>query len=762
MDNAHRPQRGTPSGRSGAGRGGTGRTGTGRTGTGRTGSSAKGGATRGSSPRGGTAKGSTAKGSTAKAGTARGGTAKGGTAKGGTPRSGAPRGATTKAGTAKGGTARGGAAKGRTVNGGSTAVRTGTGRTGTGRTGTGRTGTGRTGTGRTGTGRGRPSGRSGANRRGPRRPLTRLRARAGRAARAGDPNRRLRFALVLVLFVLSLFGGRLVQLQGLDASVLAAQALGQRTADAVLPAQQGSILDASGKVLATTVERRNITVDQRLVPQYRRRAGGQLVASGVNGAAADLSPVLHVPVAELEKRLSGDKSFAYVAKAVTPAIAEKVLRLAVTGIYTEQASRRYYPGGTVAANVLGFVGSDGRAWGGIEQAYATVLSGEPGSLTYERGRDGAVIPTGVVREVPPQNGSSVTLTLNSDLQYQAQQALSAQVKATGSEAGYLVAMTPEGKILALVSVPTFDPNRPAAAKVADRNDRALQDVFEPGSTTKVITLAAAIEEGTTTPHSRVIVPPTLRRAGITFHDAEKHGTEQLTTAGVLAKSSNLGTIKLGEQVPATTLYDYLVKFGIGQSTRLGIAESPGILAPADQWSSPQRYTVMFGQGVSVNALQVASVFATIANDGVRATPQLVAGTTTPDGVFHPAPAADSTRVVSARTAGQLRLMMEGVVGEHGTAVAAQIPGYRVAGKTGTAQAPDEDCGCYRGYTASFIGMAPADDPAVVVAVVLQRPTRGHYGGEVAAPVFQQVTTDALAELKVAPTGTRAPVMPLTW
>ena len=565
-----------------------------------------------------------------------------------------------------------------------------------------------------------------------------------------------------MLFVLSLFGGRLVQLQGLDSSALAAEALDQRIADAVLPARQGNILDASGGVLATTVERRNITVDQRLVPQYRRQVEGQLVSSGVRGAATDLSRVLGVPAADLEKQLTGSQPFAYVKKGVTPAVARKVLRLAVTGVYTEQASRRYYPGGSVAANVLGFVGSDGRAWGGIEQTYASALAGKPGSITYERGMDGAEIPTGVAREVEPQDGSSVNLTLNSDLQFQAQQALAAQVKATDAEAGYLVAMTPGGRVLALVSLPTFDPNRPGASKVADRNDRALQDVFEPGSTAKVVTLAAALEEGTTTPLSPVTVPSKLRRAGTTFHDAERHAVQHLTTAGVLAKSSNIGTIKLGEQVPAATLYDYLTKFGIGRSTGLGLAESRGILAPASKWSDTQHYTVMFGQGVSVNALQAASVFATIANDGVRVDPQLIAGTTAPDGTFHPAPTPGSNRVIGARTASQMRLMMEEVVGRHGTAVAATIPGYRVAGKTGTSNAPDERCGCYRGYTASFVGMAPADDPQVVVAVVLQRPTRGHYGGEVAAPVFQQVMTDALAELKVAPTGTKPPVMPLTW
>jgi cell division protein FtsI (penicillin-binding protein 3) len=567
--------------------------------------------------------------------------------------------------------------------------------------------------------------------------------------------------VAILLFVLTLFGGRLIQLQGLDASVLAAQALDKRIADIRIPAEQGDILDAEGTVLATTVERRDITVDQRLVPQYKRWQDGVVVSSGVRGAAADLSSTLDMPAAQIEERLTGTQPFAYVKKDVTPAVSNAVLHLAVTGIFSQQASRRYYPGGEVAANVLGFVGSDGRAWGGIEQAYATELAGKAGSITYERGRDGTEIPTGIAHEQPPVDGSSVNLTLDSDLQYQAQQALAAKMEESGAEAGYLVAMRPTGEILALVSLPTFDPNNPSASRTADRNDRALQDVFEPGSTAKVITLAAALEEGTTTPTSTVTVPSRLRRGGTSFRDAEDHGVQHLTTTGVLAKSSNIGTLLLGEQVAAPTLYDYLTAFGIGQSTGIGLVESRGILAPVGNWSSSQRYTVMFGQGVSVNALQAASVFATIANDGVRVTPRIVAGTTTADGTFLPAAEGTGTRVISPQTAAELRLMMENVVSNDGTAAAATIPGYRVAGKTGTANAPDGNGG-YRGYTTSFIGMAPADDPQVVVAVVLQRPTNGHYGGVVAAPVFQQVMTDALNELEITPTGTDAPRMPLTW
>jgi cell division protein FtsI (penicillin-binding protein 3) len=584
-----------------------------------------------------------------------------------------------------------------------------------------------------------------------------------RGPRAANPDRRLRFALFTALFLLSLLGGRLVQLQGLDASALAAQALHQRTTRVTLQAHRGNITDASGVVLATTVERRDIVVDQNLVGRYKRQVDGRKVPVGVRGAAQDLARVLPVREATLVTRLSGTRKFAYVARGVTPAAARAAMRLTIPGLYSQQASRRMYPNGQVAANLLGFLGGDGKAWNGIEGEYDTVLRGRDGVLTYEQGADGTEIPTGVVSETEPTDGSMVRLTIDSYLQWKFQQVLAAKVAETKARGGFGVAMDPRtGQVLALVSVPTFDPNAPGEAASGSRGNPALLSVFEPGSTAKVITVAAAMQERKVTSYTPVTVPASLRRAGITFHDAEVHGTERLTTAGVLAQSSNLGTIEIGERLPASTLHTYLARFGLGKPTGVGLPESRGILAPASQWSGSQRYTVMFGQGLSVNALQATSVFATLANDGVRVEPRLVAGTTDPSGAYHPAPAAGSVKVVSPKVAEQTRLMLENVVGEHGTAVSAKIPGYRVAGKTGTSNYPDPKCGCYKGYTASFIGMAPADHPRLVIAAVLDRPVTGHYGGQVAAPVFQQVMTYALAERKIPPTGTRAPAMPLKW
>jgi cell division protein FtsI (penicillin-binding protein 3) len=564
-----------------------------------------------------------------------------------------------------------------------------------------------------------------------------------------------------MFFVLTLFGGRLIQLQGLDAAALASQAVQQRTIKVALPAHRGDITDASGALFATTVERRTIKVDQTLVSAYRRHVGEQRVHVGLRGAAEDLSALLRIPVATMTARLTGTSKGAYIAKDVSPEIARRVMRLAIPGVATEQASRRVYPAGTTAANVLGFLGTD-RAYGGVEEAHDDVLSGTAGSMTYERGADGAQIPTGVANEVEPVPGRSVRLTLSRDLQWKAQQLVAEQVAAVKAEAGYAVVLDVRtGDVLALATSPTFDPNVPTRAKASALTDRSMIDVFEPGSTAKVATLAAALEEGVVTPGTRFTIGSQLKRSDATFRDSHDMGTQRLTLAGVVATSSNIGTILAGERVNAETMHRYLRAFGIGEPTGVGLPESAGILDPWEKWSGSQRYTVLFGQGLAVTALQAAGVFATLANDGVRVSPRVVAGQTDARGVFRPADPPRTTRVVSAATARQMRMMMENVVGDSGTAAKAAVPGYRVAGKTGTAYHPDPKGG-YSGYTASFIGLAPADKPRLVVAVIMQKPRNGHYGGQVAAPVFQKLMTYALAQQKIPPTGTKAPAIPLRW
>jgi cell division protein FtsI (penicillin-binding protein 3) len=271
-----------------------------------------------------------------------------------------------------------------------------------------------------------------------------------------------------------------------------------------------------------------------------------------------------------------------------------------------------------------------------------------------------------------------------------------------------------------------------------------------------MTVAAALEEKMVTPGQPVVIPNRMQRFDANFKDSHDHPTLYRTVAGTLAESSNIGTILIGETLEPKKLEEYYRKFGLGSKSGMGYpGESAGLLAPSNKWSGTQRSTVMFGQGLSVTAIQAASVFQTIANGGMRMTPSLIEGTTAENGTFTKAATKPGTRVVSQDTASKVNAMLEGVVSKEGTAPQAQIPGYRVAGKTGTADFYDARLGRYSGKTASFIGYAPADDPELVVAVILQRPSASIYGGTVAAPVFHDVMTYALQELKVPPTGTAA-------
>ena len=563
----------------------------------------------------------------------------------------------------------------------------------------------------------------------------------------------------MLAFVLSLFGARLVQLQGLDAPTYAAEAEQGRLRTVTLPAARGTITDRNGIALATTVAAVNVTSDQTKVVDPA-------------ATAAVLAPVLQMDPTVLREKLTGDARFVYLAKAVTPATWRKVSALdhpdpdieGLPGIYAEQTSKRVYPAGQVGANIVGFVGADGKGLGGIEYALDSTLAGRDGTATYELSAGGRRIPSGVDTERDAIPGTDVRLTLDRDIQYVAQKAIAKAVASSQAQSGTVVVYDPKsGDLLAVATAPTFDPNDPGAAPAEDRGDRPLNEAYEPGSTGKIITASALLQEGVIAPTTPIIVPNRLYRAGKSFKDFEEHGVEHLTYTGTIAKSSNIGTIKAAERLGnLKRLYPYLKKFGVGEPTGLGLpGEQSGEIPKPGDWSATSGYTMSFGQGYSVNTVQMAEVFATVANDGLRVSPRLVASTTGPDGAVHQTPASKRTRVISPRTARTVRLMMETVLGEGGTAPLARIPGYRVGGKTGTAQRFDPACGCYRGNTLSFIGLAPADKPGVVVAVTLQAPKVAIGGGFQGGPVFKQVASFALESLRIPPTGTKPPGLKLT-
>ncbi len=573
----------------------------------------------------------------------------------------------------------------------------------------------------------------------------------GHDFRPGDPVRRLRAWQISLLVVLTIVAARVVDLQAIQGPSLAAAGDKARLRTVVLPAVRGQITDINGVPLATTVAAKNVTVDQTLVTDPA-------------GEAAQLSSVLGGDASVYRSRMTGTRRFVYLAKGITPEVWSTVSALKLPGVFSEDASTRVYPAGSVAANVVGYVRADGHGGSGLEYGFDKELAGTPGSQTYQASAGGTEIPTADSSGVDPVAGMGVRLTIDRDIQWVAQDAIAKQVAAAKADSGTVVVMDPRtGQIYALATVPTFDPNKPASAAQSDISNRAVSDVFEPGSTSKIMTMSAVIEERKANPLTRIVVPPVLRTPYKTWHDDVPHGTLKLTLNGVLARSSNIGTILAAQKIGGPKLYSYLKKFGIGEPTGLHFpGESRGYVPPPAKWSATSFGTIAFGQGLSLTAVQAASVYATIANGGVRVSPTLVAGYTAPDGTYQPAAAPSSVRVVSPATATAVRSMLESVVSDDGTAPKAAISGYRVAGKTGTANRIDDTCGCYRGYTASFIGMAPADAPKLVVAVFLQNPRNGHFGGQLAAPVFKKVMSFSLEHLRIPPTGTVHPRIPVFW
>ncbi|MBC9823125.1 penicillin-binding protein 2 [Terrabacter sp. MAHUQ-38] len=559
---------------------------------------------------------------------------------------------------------------------------------------------------------------------------------------------------VALLFVFTIFAGQLLRIQAFDASATQEAAQFKRSVKTTTPAMRGQILDTTGQVLADSVDRFTIAADPTIIPEYTVKADGVREKVGVSRAAADLAPLLDMTPSALTKLFtrSGTR-YVVVKKEVNPAVYREIRGLGIPGITGERTAQRIYPTSMALGQLVGFVRPDDQSGaGGIEQMLDKTLAGTPGVTVAERARDGYIIPGSQRVDTPVVNGRDVRLTIDADLQWYAQNALAKQVTAVGAESGTAVVLeVATGKVRAAASYPSFDPNDLADAKKANLGNFAFNDAFEPGSTGKLMTMAAALEKGVITPDTGVIVPPRLPRSGTSFKDHEPHGVENMTATGVLAKSSNMGTILIGERVSPADMEAFYRKFGVGTKTPVGFpGESAGLLAGAKDWVSTRRYTVLFGQGYAVTAIQQASVFQTVANKGVRVPPSLVEGTVNESGTFIPSPATKPSRVVSQDTAVKLSRMMEEVTGENGTASAARIKGYRVAGKTGTADRYDEKLGRYNGFTASFIGFAPAEAPKYVVAVFIQKPSAGMFGGALAGPVFNQVMSYLLERSGAAP------------
>jgi cell division protein FtsI (penicillin-binding protein 3) len=564
---------------------------------------------------------------------------------------------------------------------------------------------------------------------------------------------------ILIAMVTSVFGARLFQLQGIDAQAYAARAQAAGIQTMTLPATRGAIVDRNGEPLAESADGMMVVAD----PSMTADDAGEIAKIVAGRLDVDYFEVL-------ERLRKPDTQFQYLARRVPAndarAVVEEIESRGFEGVDTRRDPVRNYPAEDVAANILGFMGADGRPLQGFELIFDELLSGKDGSATYETG-GGQRLPLGENNVVPPVDGSDLALTIDRDVQWYTQRVLRQAVQGSGGESGAAVVLDSRtGEVLALADHPTFNANAPMLSDPDDLGMRSLFDVYEPGSVQKVLTAASLVDAGKVAPDTRITVPPRLPRQDRVIHDYWDHEKLRLTLTGVIAKSSNIGTVLAADEFSPQEMYRYLRGFGLGGRSGVGIpGEAPGLLPFWKTWSQITQDTISFGQGVSVNALQMATAVNAIANDGVLVEPSLVKGTaTTVKGRTVGSATSTSRRVISERAAELTTEMMEAVTDpEEGTAPAAAIEGYRVAGKTGTAQRVGEECGCYDGtFTVSFAGFAPADDPRFLVYVVVQDPKNGGGGGSIGGPAFNRIMSYLLRKYAVPPTGAAAPDNPLEW
>ena len=543
---------------------------------------------------------------------------------------------------------------------------------------------------------------------------------------------------LLVVMVLALVGvvARLVVLQVGDHRALAAAGLRQRVRPTDLPAERGAIVDRTGAPLAITLEARDVYADPRYV-------------TDPVGQAVKIARVLHLRPREVERKLRTDgATFVYLGRQVDVAVADRLEAMALPGIGFLDVPKRYYPAGPLAPQVLGFVGVDATGLAGLEFEYEDLLAGTPGTRTVELDGDGLPIANGLEVVEPAVAGRTLVTTLDREVQYLAQEALRRAVKQNHAKGGTVLVMDARsGDVYAMASYPWFDPNDFVHADRTAVRNRAVTDMFEPGSVNKIVTAAAALESGAVGPHDVFQVPWWMRVGGYTVNDSHEHPVQEMTLGDIVAHSSNIGSAMVAERVGSPELASVLARFGYGSPTGVGFpGEAGGVVPELFDWTDITRTTVSYGQGISMTPLQMAAVYATVANDGMWVQPRLVRGTSDrAGGEVDEAPSAPPRRVLSEQTASMLTRMLASVV-ETGTGGAAQIPGYQVAGKTGTARKLVD--GRYvRRYMASFAGFLPASDPRVVIVVSIDEPSTV-YGGVAAAPVFSEIARHVIQRLAI--------------
>lgn len=580
--------------------------------------------------------------------------------------------------------------------------------------------------------------------------------------------KRMRFVLLLSVALLGIIALRLIWVQGINMSAVADTAQKNRSRTEVIEPTRGAILDKNGTVLAASVDRYDLVLDQRDQKDEirRRKLDGSNLRETISWEQAikELSVVLKQDEEELANAIrpqdgAKPKGYVVIAKSVTPEVRNEAIEIGIPRLVSQLRSERQYPQGVIGGPLIGFVRNSEDQTGvvgaeGLELSQEKHLAGTPGKRSFEISADGVRIPTTDLEETPAINGQDILLTLDTDIQYVAQRAAEAKRKQFNADwVTVIVEEVKTGKLLAIGDSAELDPNNPGATDPEFRRSVSVTRAFEPGSTGKAATFAAAIDAGAVKPTDAYRVPHTKVFTKEAIHDSLEHSTYDMTAAGIFARSYNTGTVMVGNEISKQQRYDYMRAFGLGSPIDVGLnGATAGQLAKPENWDRRQQYTTQFGQGYSQSALHTAAIFQTLANGGVRIQPSLINGYQNEDGTISDPANPKKERVVKESTAAEMLKLMEGVV-EHGTGGKMKIPGYRVGGKTGTGQAAGPNGG-YDGYTYSFAGVAPLDDPQYVVVATMYRP-QGDWKQFSVADTFTEVMSHTLHTYNVPPSTTES-------